>query len=175
MTKPSRFDISLDPFDLAKKGQVFRGYVQTKDLSRIADQLRQSTELAVELDFGVDALGIRVVLGKVQGELCLECQRCLEPYMHKVDLTFRLAIVASEEMIARLPEGYEPLLVDADEVFLRDIIEDEVILALPNTSTHSEALCSAVSVESSEPEAEVDSEDSRRKPFQGLADLLKRD
>ena len=46
-----------------------------------------------------------------------------------------MACVWTDDEAASLPAFYEPLLV-ADEAVLRDIVEEEILLALPSFPTH---------------------------------------
>ena len=46
-----------------------------------------------------------------------------------------MACVWTDDEAAALPAFYEPLLV-ADEAVLRDIVEEEILLALPSFPTH---------------------------------------
>ncbi len=167
----TRFDIEQDPFDLAKKGRFVAGSILTKDLRRVADLVGDAGVLDAQLEFAIDELGLRVVSGTVKGAVDLVCQRCLETYAHTVSLAFTLGLVKTEAQIERLPDEYEPLLVEGDVIYLQDIIEDEIILALPAAPLHDEAVCSqkgvAVSVQKTPPQTV-----ETRRPFENLSDLL---
>jgi uncharacterized protein len=43
----------------------------------------------------------------------------------------------------RLPLRYEPYLVEESPLLLRDVVEDELLLALPNVPMHDEKDCPA--------------------------------
>ncbi len=167
----TRFDIEQDPFDLAKKGRFVAGSILTRDLRRVSDLVGDAGVLDVQLEFGIDDLGFRVVSGTVKGAVDLVCQRCLGTYVYAMDLAFTLGLVKSEAQIERLPDEYEPLLVEGEVLFLQDIIEDEIILALPAAPLHDEAVCSqkgvAVSVQKTQPQTV-----EMRRPFENLSDLL---
>ena len=59
------------------------------------------------------------------------CQRRLESFDWPVVLDARLGLIRKEEDEAGLPPGYEPLLVLETDIRPADVIEDELILALP--------------------------------------------
>jgi uncharacterized protein len=172
MTKFTRFDITQDPFELAKKGRTISGSVFSKDMARIKDMIGADAEFAAKLDFGVTDRGLKYVTGAITGEVRLNCQRCLELYTHQLNINFRLGIVASEQQIANLPKEFEPLLVEEEVVFLRDIIEDEIILALPSAPLHSEEECSVKLNPTESQDTPSIVEETKRRPFEGLADLL---
>ena len=48
-----------------------------------------------------------------------------------VSVDTRLGLITREEDEAGLPAGYEPLLLEAAEIRPADVIEDELLLALP--------------------------------------------
>ena len=55
-----------------------------------------------------------------------------------MNLKFRLGIVSSEAEIDRLPDGYEPLLVAGEPISTSELIEDEVLLAVPAIPLHAD-------------------------------------
>ncbi len=132
-----RLPEQIEPLGLADVGRSFRGELPVSALTRLAGMLRDTQgELAVELRLGVDERRVRVLGGRIAGELRLTCQRCLDELRFPLDLEFRLGIVRDESEGDRLPEGYEPLLAGGDPMPLADIVEDEVILALPVIAMH---------------------------------------
>jgi uncharacterized protein len=86
----------------------------------------------VELEFGRDEFGTAYLDVRVQAPLTLICQRSLEPFVLPVTVDSRLGLIRDESEESGLPPGSEPLLV-ADDGHLRlaDVIEDELLLALP--------------------------------------------
>ena len=59
-------------------------------------------------------------------------QRTLERYLHRVRLVQQLGLITSEAQEAALPEQMEPLLVpESGEMPAIDLVEDELILAVP--------------------------------------------
>jgi uncharacterized protein len=55
----------------------------------------------------------------------------LERFEYPVEVDARLGFIVDEADEAALPAGYEPLLLDAAGLRPADVIEDELILALP--------------------------------------------
>jgi len=128
----------IEPLGLADVGRSFRGQVPVSSLLRLAPLLASSDgELSVELDFRLDERRIRTLKGTIRGNLSLVCQRCLGPLEFAIDLRITLGIVASEAELGRLPDGYEPLLVSGDPLRTFDIVEDEVLLAIPSIPMHA--------------------------------------
>ncbi|HHJ14405.1 MAG TPA: metal-binding protein [Gammaproteobacteria bacterium] len=132
-----RLPVQVEPLGLCDAGRAFRGVVAVEVLERLAPLLaRREGELRVELGFGLDERRIRVVEGRVSGELRLLCQRCLKALTFPVDLAFRLGVVLHDAEAQRLPEGYEPLLADGEPLPSSRIVEDELLLAIPPVPLH---------------------------------------
>jgi len=123
---------ALDVWRMVAQGRRFEGSLTLASMRRLAPSLcNTSGSLRFSLEFGRDELGIGFVAVHVEGALPLMCQRRLEPFDWPVLLDSRLGLIRKEEDEAGLPEGYEPLLVEETEIRPADVIEDEVILALP--------------------------------------------
>ncbi len=85
--------------------------------------------------------GIPLVEGQLIGRVRRECQRCLEPVDVEVNVELRLAVTGSgaDELA---PNGFEPWQSDETAVVLKDLLEDELMLALPMVARHEdEAQC----------------------------------
>lgn len=122
---------------LADVGRSFRGVVPVDQLNRLAPLLASKQgELDVELEFNIDERRIRTLKGRIKGEVSLVCQRCLDTLSFPLDLGFRLGIINSDDETVQLPEGYEPMLVTGNPLRTFDVIEDEVLLAIPSIPIH---------------------------------------
>ena len=111
----------------------FQGSVALASMPRLKGSLC-STDGAVtyDIEFGRDELGVANVWVKADAGLPLVCQRSLEPFVLPVHVDAKLGLIVSESEEAALPPGYEPLLVQDDgKLHMADVIEDELILALP--------------------------------------------
>ena len=110
----------------------FEGSIRVRDMPRLRESLaRDDGSIRYELEFGRDELQVPYLSLVAVGRLPLECQRTLEAFELEVSINERLGLIAREEDEAALPPGYEPLLTPSGELKLADVIEDELILALP--------------------------------------------
>ncbi|MGB5261443.1 MAG: YceD family protein [Gammaproteobacteria bacterium] len=161
---PDRLDLQAT----AEAGRVMRGRIPLAKLERALPALASSDgELQVVLELGKDPAGIRYLAGTIQGEVMLQCQRCLEPVEQALDLKFRLGLVQNEAAIAGLPEHYEALLLTGEPASVADIISDEVLLALPLVPLHQrDARCEGI-MKDYQPSAN----ETRESPFAVLAKL----
>lgn len=128
----------VNPIFLVDRGAVLEGRIRLADMARLHDALVE-TEGTVDavLRFGREN-GRPLVRGHVKGVLPLRCQRCLEVMHWPVDSAFLLGIVAGEDEAARLPEEIDPLLLGTEALRPVDIVEDELILALPVVARHED-------------------------------------
>ncbi len=123
---------SVDVWRMVTQGRCFEGSLALASMPRLAESLVDTSgSLVFSLEFGRDEFGIGFVAVQASGTLPLLCQRRLESFDWPVVLDTRLGLIRKEEDEAGLPPGYEPLLVQETDIRPRDVIEDELILALP--------------------------------------------
>lgn len=166
----------IDPFRLANTGQSLSGTIPLKQMPRLSPLLTDSQgEVEVVLEFSVDPAGTAIVSGRIRTELHLRCQRCTEKMTWPVNSEFCLGLVSSEALIEGLPEPYEPYLVESLPVFLQDMIEDELLLVLPQIPKHDLAECPGRSYLSTDSDEQQEKQPDTHQPFAGLSDLIKHD
>jgi uncharacterized protein len=170
-----RLPVHVDLLRMAETGRLLEGRYAISEMDRLHDSLLDNSgEVTVSLEFGIDAEGIRYMKGRLQTELTLECQRCLQAMQAPIDAEFALGLVRSNDAAELLPSHYEPLLVESDSLFLRDIIEDELLLALPLVAMHEAKQCidvNALADSADEREVDDSGESKKDNPFAALAAL----
>jgi len=143
MSGQQRLPLEVDPFRMAELGRRFEGNVEIRTLKRLLPLLESTTgSIDVELEFDIDEGGIKYLQGKLQTSLVLKCQRCLEAMDYPLQNEFRLALVHSDSEAERLPEQYEPQIVETTPMHMLDMIENEILISIPHIPMHDEALCS---------------------------------
>jgi uncharacterized protein len=127
----------VDPVRLAQKGVVLRGQLPFSACGRLLEfALNPDGRIDLELAFELEG-GVTRVRGRVEATVRLQCQRCLEPVDLDVRCPVSLGVVASLAEADRLPEGCEPLLREGEgPIAVADLVEDEIILALPYIPRH---------------------------------------
>ncbi len=168
-----RLPVHIDPLRMAEAGRLLEGEYSVAEMDRLRDSLLDSSgKVAVSLEFGIDAEGIRYMKGRLQSELTLECQRCLQAMQAPIDAEIALGLVRSNDAAELLPSHYEPLLVESDALFLRDIIEDELLLALPLVAMHDECIdVNAQAADATQRKDDDSGESDKANPFAALAAL----
>lgn len=168
-----RLPQTVQPLRLAETGAVLHGRLGLGGMARLATYLHDTDgEVNVDLGFDIDEAGTRYVRGHLRAVLHLVCQRCLQSFGHPMDVGVSLGFARSDDSASGLPERYEPLVLEDESVNLAQLIEDELILALPIVPAHAPEDCPVATVAAA-PVAEEGPEDGKRRPFEGLADLLK--
>ncbi len=164
---------TVDPFRLAGTGAGLDGDLQLASMIRLAPRLA-STEgmVGVRLKFGVDANNTKFVKGCLSATLQLECQRCMEPMSYPVNFKLALGMVTGNAENTRLlPEHYEPLVIESDSMDITEMVEDELLLALPIVSLHPQDSCAVILKGMCDQSPDVSRE--VRRPFAHLSGLMK--
>lgn len=163
----------VDPFRLCDGAQSFQGRLPLASLPRLSESL-VSTEGAVSyrIDCDRDERRRARLRGSADAELTVVCQRCMGPMCLPVHVEFQLAVVTGHDEAALLPDEYDPLLLEEDEVLrLASVIEDELILALPVAPLHSVSECSEDPADWSLTDIEPETALQRENPFAILAGI----
>jgi uncharacterized protein len=160
---PERVDASR----MVQARRSFQGKLPLASFRRLRESLAAvEGDATFDLEFGRDELGVAFLAVRVDADLPLTCQRTLEVYPQPVHIDQRLGLIGDESEEAALPPGYEPLLIADGTVNPADVIEDELILALPVVPLKPGAPL--------EWHDEGVEEDSEPNPFADLAKLKKK-
>jgi uncharacterized protein len=156
----------IDGFEFAAAGAKRQGVWAVRDFPRLRDMLvSDAGEIRYEIDGVSDLRGRPALRVRLNGALQLRCQRCLEPMRFDVDIDETLVLAAKQTEIDAEPVDPESpdRLLAAEEVKVLDLLEDELILALPYAPRHEEC------------EAGASAGDSEKiSPFAGLRGLLRK-
>ncbi|WP_455206322.1 YceD family protein [Kaarinaea lacus] len=132
----------IEPYRLAENQRILTGELSIARMQRLVPMLASNEgEVQVNLVFGLDETGQANVTGEVQTIVTMQCQRCMEPMQVPIKSRVSLAFVNTEKQAQELPSYYEPLIVEED-TSLSDLVEDEIILALPAVPLHETEKCS---------------------------------
>jgi len=169
----SRLPDFVDPWRMVDQRRVFSGHAAIADLPRLAKVvLGVEGDIELQLEFERDRERRACINGFVKAVLLLECQRCLKPMSVPVESQLNIALVRSTEEAERLPEHYDPLLLDEPRIRLLDIVEEELLLSLPQVSRHETGeCCPDMHREAEQTMIEREESSERINPFAILAEL----
>ncbi len=154
----------IDGFEFASAGAMQRGAMPLSGFLRLRDLLASDAgEVAYEVKGLRDARGRPSLRVSVRGTLPLRCQRCLETMRFELDEEKLLVLAATQAEIDADPADAQApdRVLAGKEMALRDLIEDELILAVPYAPRHEG--CSGA----------VAGDKERASPFADLRSLLR--
>ena len=136
----------VDPWKAADKALAISDSIPLKSLERLVSALSGTEgEISVDIHFDRDEEKQAFLSGSVSGTLQLECQRCLQDMQLPVDSHFSIAFVKgairNDGADEQLSERYDIFEVEDDLVCLKDVIEDELLLLLPQVPMHTAPAC----------------------------------
>jgi uncharacterized protein len=170
----------VDPRHCADAGKRFGGTAGVAELPRLVAVVSDPQgEVTFSLDFDRDERRRVRVRGRVQARLTLLCQRCLEPFVLTLDEPVALLLVESFAEMERVPEGSDPWWPpegpEAARVRLLDVVEEQLLLALPQVPRHPDGACAPAVQEVPEALSGPAEATPRENPFAQLAALKRRD
>nr|WP_305907214.1 YceD family protein [Methylomarinum sp. Ch1-1]MDP4519948.1 YceD family protein [Methylomarinum sp. Ch1-1] len=112
------------------------GTIKISEFARLSEFLADKQgDVQVEFSFAKEGRQA-IIHGRIKATLALTCQTCLQEVLWPLEITVNLGVVSSLEQADRLAAEYEPLLLDAEKISLRELVEDEMLLALPDYPRH---------------------------------------
>lgn len=173
----------IDPWKAADGRREFRGTMPLRRMKRLTGMLAPSwkgseqeagagTEARFQARFGHDRQGLVTVDLQVSAELPLVCQRNLEPYLEPVSRRSKLAVIESLAEQEELPESYEPVHVEHRRLALLDLVEDELLLGVPQVPRNRATKEIELSTDGEVAKPATPEEEKTHRPFEGLAGLM---
>lgn len=171
----NRLPIEVNPFRMIEQRRSLTGMLSLQQLPRLCVLAAESTdsEFKIEMIFTHSASGLPLIAGSVKGQLWLNCQRCLEPVSVNIDAQINVVLTASQVDREPEEEGYELYIVDNERIFVRDFIEDEILLALPVVPRHEACQPVKPLFEGSPDELKDSAAEEKANPFAALKDWKK--
>jgi len=133
-----KLPITINPIKSAQQRSVCDGVFASSEMNRLLAECESSSEhVHVNVKFDVDELGLVVISGKGSATVSLICQRCNEAFEHKLAVDFTFSPVKNAEAAEDLPSYYDAIELDENgEVNLQELVEDELMLAIPLIPRH---------------------------------------
>ena len=134
---------SLDVEELASRRAVLAGALEAESLPRLLEVVTvRPGAVAYRIEFARDLSGRPKMSGHVEGVLPLVCQRCLGRLDWSFDTRIESVVVERGQEDTGGPDA---VTCSGGRIELDLVIEDEILLALPNAPVHPRGSCEAPS------------------------------
>ncbi len=145
--RPAADPERLEVLTLARRAGTLQGEWSAQELPRFAQTLWQPADAAIwptvqwsvqgsvrQSPGGAEELWLQL---RASAQVRLQCQRCLGPCEQRIEVDRPIRFVATEEQAQRLDEEIEEdVLAYSNKVSAKELVEDELILALPVVAMH---------------------------------------
>ena len=164
----------IDPWKAADGQRMFQGTMQLSRMPRLALLLdSDSGEAGFIARFHYDRQKNVVIDLIVEADLILVCQRSLSAYTEPVRRRSQLAVIESLVEQDSLPSNYEPVLVENHRLALLELVEDELLLGVPQIPRNPAVKEVEMSTDGVAITPSEKSDEPLQRPFAGLAVLMK--
>ena len=132
--------VQIDPIRLADEGARLGGTLPGGEFARLRGLVLPDSRpepVAVDLKFERTGQGVRRLHGTIRTQVEMACKRCLKPL--QIEIVAQPLILLLEPNEAE-PDDGETLVVGAP-LSLAELVEDELLLAMPMSPGHGEGEC----------------------------------
>ena len=132
----------IDAFEFSRSNGQRDGVTQVATMSRLNKECAdQSGALSWSIDGAATSHGYPSMTVSVSGTVQLVCQRCLTPFAYPVASSTMLVLGKDDEDADQIEQVLDDesidVIVGSRTCDLRDLIEDEALLALPQVPKHA--------------------------------------
>jgi len=131
----------IDAFEFCRNSGRREGATPVAEMNRLAaDCADLSGEITWSIQGGLTAQGYPSMTLSVAGVVQLVCQRCLAPYGYEIGSSTVLVLGKDDEEADQIEEILDDdsidVIVGSHTCDIRDLLEDEALLALPQAPKH---------------------------------------
>ncbi|MCC7549307.1 MAG: DUF177 domain-containing protein [Burkholderiales bacterium] len=159
----------IEPARFAREGRKLAGRLAVDALPRLAEAVQPgSGEVSYEISGFITSKGHIGLRLSVSAAVGLVCNRCLEGLTQQLDSSREIVLVPGADEFAQ-PEDEsdtEDIIPEVARLDIRELVEDELLLAMPLAAHHDE--CAAPDVSGEDPLSAA-----RLSPFAALSRLKK--
>ena len=122
----------VNPWKASEGNRIFRGTIALGKMTRLAPLLEDTAgEALFEASFSFDETGFATIKLHVNAELPLICQASLERFLFRVRRESQLLVIDDRAQQEHVPGHYETVLVAAKRLQFLELVQDELILEIP--------------------------------------------
>jgi uncharacterized protein len=123
---------------LADREVTLSGELDVRMLTRLTSMLHSDVgSVSATLLFRQRRDGWLAAVLDYRATVELVCQRCLEPFRHELAQSVNVVVAASNSLPAAVPEGFEPFELAGGRLLPAELVEDELIVAIPLVPKHA--------------------------------------
>lgn len=131
----------IDAFEFCRTSGYREGVTPLTEMSRLAaDCANASGEIAWSIQGGATPQGYPTMTVAVTGPVQLVCQRCLAPFDYQIDSATQLVLGRDDEEADQFEQILDDenidVIVGSHAADIRELLEDEALLALPQAPKH---------------------------------------
>ena len=131
----------IDAFEFCRNNGHREGTTPVAEMTRLAaDCADNSGEIRWSMQGGQTREGYPSLTLAVAGPVKLVCQRCLQPLAYEIDSSTMLVLGKDDEEADGMEEVLDDesidVIVGSHECDIRQLLEDEALLALPQAPKH---------------------------------------
>jgi uncharacterized protein len=131
----------IDAFEFCRNNGFRAGVTPVAEMPRlVADCADPSGEISWSIQGGATPQGYPSLTLTVSGTVQLVCQRCLQPFAYEIDSSTMLVLGRDDEDADQIEEILDDetidVIVGSNCCDIRDLLEDEALLALPQSPKH---------------------------------------
>ena len=131
----------IDAFDFCRTNSSKEGVSPVAEMTRLGKECaNNSGEISWKAEGGASKQGYPQMRLSVAGKVQLVCQRCLAPFEYEIDSSTKLLLGKDDADADEIEEAIDDesidVIVGARSMNLMDLVEDEALLALPQSPKH---------------------------------------
>lgn len=125
-------------FKFASRGLSFSKSYKLRDLPRVSELVSNLDDfVSVELSFMLEINNVPCIIGEMELNVNLPCQRCLNDVNIYLKPKFKLAFLQNEKQGEELDFSYDTVLNNDEEFSTIEFITDEVLISMPMIPMHN--------------------------------------
>ena len=165
----------ISPGRAAEGKRIFSGTIPFSRMKRLAALLEDAQgEASFVAAFRTDQDKRVIIDLQVEAALPLVCQESLEVYDEQVKRRSELAVIDHDGEQVEVPDCYEPVLTENGRLAMASLVEEELLLGLPQIPRKPGLKKVEYSTGGPLPESDDPPEGARKNPFAALQDMLER-
>ncbi|MBH78891.1 MAG: hypothetical protein CMQ49_00070 [Gammaproteobacteria bacterium] len=165
----TRPDQPLAYRELARRRAAVTRRLGPSSLPRWSALAGENWSVDTQLEFSLDEDGVAWVHGEFAARAELRCQRCLEVLPSEYSGRVDLCLVEDAQRADELAHSCDVLLVSGDQIDVSEIVEDELLLGVPEQLCEQEPCVRLPDL--SYPAPGVEEEEVQDNPFAALGRL----